>query len=313
MADFSTPFADNGERREPASDEQSTGFGCGAASLPLFNWMFWAIQAEIGAVIADAGLEPTNTDMTQLLQAIEAKISAATGDGDTSTFLLMSQARTRLPIYPEVNNASGHFGVSSPATGKVRVPSGVSFTHRGIYTLTTTETDFNTDASKIYHLRWNPVDGFILKDLASSVYNPTSVSEINGVFDSSYDDMLVARVITNSSNAPTITNLLNKNILTADGYAASAPFGTAGFGGLTPSFALEDNIMDPKLMTKYQTFDVNFARTPQVYVTALQDFVVRDLAGVTEISMGARALSRYQVAAWAQGDQGHATGWAARA
>ncbi|KQV28089.1 hypothetical protein ASC97_07000 [Rhizobium sp. Root1203] len=214
MADFDLPFADSGERRFPTTDEQANGFGCGPASLPLFNGMFWAIQAEIGAVINSAGISQSNASMTQLLQAIQALIAAATGNADTSAYLLTAQARARLPIFPEVLNTNGHFGVTSPATGQVRIPAGVSFQHRGIFPLTTVQTDFATDASKTYHIRWNPTDGFTLKDLANNVYNPAVVAETDSRFDSTYDDMLVARVITNSSNVPTITNLVNKDRLT---------------------------------------------------------------------------------------------------
>ncbi len=213
MADFDLPFADSGERRFPTTDEQANGFGCGPASLPLFNGMFWAIQAEIGAVINSAGISQSNANMTQLLQAIQALIAAATGGGDTSAYLLMAQARARLPIFPEVLNTNGHFGVTSPATGQVRIPAGVSFQHRGIFPLTTVQQDFATDASKTYHIRWNSTDGFTLKDLANNVYNPAVVAETDSRFDSTYDDMLVARVITNSSNVPTVTNLVNKDRL----------------------------------------------------------------------------------------------------
>lgn len=222
MADFNLPFATNGERREPTSDEQDSGFGCGPASLPLFNWMFWAIQSEINAVILNAGLTPDNGDMTQLLQAIQELIEAATGGGDTSSYLTITQARARLPIFPEVLNTNAHFGVTSPGTGQVRVPSGVNFQHRGIYPQTTVQTDLPTDASKTYHLRWNPTDGFALKDLSGSGYNPTAAAETDPKFDSTYDDMLVARVVTNSSNVPTITNLVNLNrLMSSQGIAAT--------------------------------------------------------------------------------------------
>src|SRR5690606_38941054 len=63
------------------------------------------------------------------------------------------------------------------------------------------------------HLRWNPTDGFVLRDLASGTYNPGTLAEADTTFDSGYDDMLVARVITNSSNVPTITNLVNRSTL----------------------------------------------------------------------------------------------------
>lgn len=213
MADFSPPFANGGERRAPTADEQTGGFACGPADMELFNWLFWSQQSEIDAVIQAAGLTPSNGDMTQLRQAISALIAAATGGGDTSTYLLMTQARGRLPHFPEVQNGTGHFGIITPATGQIRVPAGVTFLHRGIFPVTTVQTDLATDASKTYHLRWSPTGGFALKDLANNTYNPSALAENNIAFDSAYDDMLVARVVTNSSNVPTITNLVNRDRL----------------------------------------------------------------------------------------------------
>jgi hypothetical protein len=69
---------------------------------------------------------------------------------------------------------------------------------------------YSHQRSKIYHLRWNPTDGFELRDLADVAYNPSSVVESSAIFDSTYDDMLIARIVTNASNVATITNLANK-------------------------------------------------------------------------------------------------------
>lgn len=254
MADFDPPFAGSGERREPTTDEQASGFGCGAAQLPLFNWLLWALQSEVGEVIDFAGLTPNNGDMTQLRQAIQALISAATGGGDTSNFVLMTQARVRLPIFPDVQTANGHFSVITPSTGQIRIPSGVTFLHRGIFSVTTVQEDIVTDASKTYHLRWNPTDGFALKDLAAPAYNPGTLAETHASFDSTYDDMLLARVVTNSSNVPTITNLSNKNKLVSSTEATgSATRVTTG--------TLNDTI-------RYQNdFALNWARTPLIVLT----------------------------------------------
>jgi len=310
MADFTPPFANGGERREPTTDEQDSGYGCGPAQLPLFNWLMWALQSEVGEVIDFAGLTPNNGDMTQLRQAIQALISAATGGGDTSNFVLMTQARARMPIFPEVLNVDGKIVVNTPAPGTVRVPGGVDFLHRGIFKVTTSQLDLPTDPSKTYHVRWDPTNGFTLKDLAGSTYNPTALAEINPIFDSTYDDMIVARVVTNSSNVATITNLSNKQVLTAKGYGASAPFGNAGYDPVNPSF-LTDGSMDPYGIVHFATQFINFARTPEVYMTALGSIAVAGSA--IEIVVGARPLSRYAVAVWAQGDHGHSTAWAARA
>lgn len=210
MADYSIPFCDDGGRRVPTSDEKENGFPCGPIDLELFNGLFHSLQAEIGTVVDQAGIEHTDLTNDRLYLAIMALIEAATGGGDVESYLLISQARARLPIFPDVQTANGTFGMTSPGTGQVRIPAAVTFLHRGIFPVTTVLTDFATAASKTYHVRWNPTDGFALKDVADVSYNPLVALETSSIFDSTYDNMLVARVITNSSNVPTITNLSNK-------------------------------------------------------------------------------------------------------
>lgn len=227
MADFDPPFADQGERRLPTTTEQQQGFPCGPASRELFNGLFWLLQGQIKDIADEAGVIPSQEgDITLLKRAVLALIDAATGGGTADNYILMDQARSRLPIYPDVQHETGHLGVLSPSTGTVRVPGGRTFLHRGIFPVTTVQTDFATDPSKTYHLRWNPTDGFVLRDLASGTYNPGTLAETDTTFDSGYDDMLVARVITNSSNVPTITNLVNRSTLAISEILSAVSSGT---------------------------------------------------------------------------------------
>lgn len=172
-------------------------------------------QRELVHLIEFSGQTPNALDLTQVRQAIETLIAAATGGGDVETYLTLLQASARLPIFPEVQSSSGHFGVFSPEAGKVRIPAGVSFLHRGIAPHTSIETDLVTSPNKTYHLRWNSTDGFALKDLASGTYNPSVAAEGKSAFDSTFDDMLGARVVTSASNVVTVTNLINKDRLSA--------------------------------------------------------------------------------------------------
>ncbi|MBB3315106.1 hypothetical protein FHT77_000948 [Rhizobium sp. BK181] len=210
-------------------------------------------QREIAAVIAAAGIPASKADLTQLLQAIQQLISAATGGGDTSNFVLMPAARARLPIFPEVLTADGRIPVVSPSTGQVRVPAGYDFLHRGIFNITTAQVDLATAANKTYHLRWSPTGGFVLKDLADAIYNPTALSEVFAVFDSSYDDMLVARVVTNGSNVPTITNLTNRNRYASDQTKTGTPVVVSTGTG-------NDGVQYT------DSFTLNWARTPQIAI-----------------------------------------------
>jgi hypothetical protein len=175
MADFDPPFANSAEKRMPNASERENGMPCGPAMQALFNGLFNNLQGQFKHLGDQAGVSPNGeNDHTFNFRAIEALISAATGGGDTSQYLLISQARARLPIFPEILSADGRMNVISPASGTVRVPGGVDFMHRGIFPATTVETDFGTDASKTYHIRWNPTDGLSLNDLASGTYNPNT-------------------------------------------------------------------------------------------------------------------------------------------
>ncbi|OAB57604.1 hypothetical protein AY599_18270 [Leptolyngbya valderiana BDU 20041] len=168
------------------------------------------VMRELVHLVVHSGQTPDGADKQQVRKAVENLIAAAIGSGDTSNFVTFPLARARLPIYPEIVSADGRINVTSPAAGTVRVPSGVTFMHRGIFPVTTEETDFSTTASKTYHLRWNATDGLSLEDLADSGYNPSVLPESDPTFDSTYDDMLIARVVTSSSNVATITNLASR-------------------------------------------------------------------------------------------------------
>jgi hypothetical protein len=287
MADFSPAFAVNGERRLPNATEIDLGFQCGAGQRELFNALFHRIEAELGHLIAFAGLTGADSDLTQVRKAIEALIAAASGAGDTSQFLLVSQARARLPIMPEVLNVDGRIVVTAPVTGTVRVPGGVAFQHRGIFPMTTVQTDLPTDPSKTYHLRWNPTDGYTLRDLASLVYNPGALAEANSAFDSKYDDMLIARVITNSSNVAAISNLANKPEL-----QASDEFSGPPTSGPSPAYAY----------TYANTLTLNWSRTPRLIAV---DGQITQNGGYNEGHQGwisARSKTRYAAAATVAAD-----------
>lgn len=268
MADFLPPFGEEAPlRRFPTEQEQALGLLCGAAARELFIGLFNRIEAELGEVITFAGLTPTNGDLAQVRKAIELMIASATGGGATADYLLISQARARLPIFPDVQTADGKCGVTAQGGGVIRMPASVTFMHRGIVPVTSVQTDFNTSASKIYHLRWYapgvgraqplatyPNGRWYLEDLAdTTTYNPGSVAEGNVMFDSSYDNMLVARITTNASNVAAIDNLANKINL-------QYTQGVSGFGTQWSSGGSNDGVL----------FDGNvsywWARAPRVVV-----------------------------------------------
>jgi len=300
MADFSPPFGSvGGVNRSPTVDEQNDGFSCGDADLTLFNRLFGRIEAEMRAIQDAGGISGTEGDDTTVLQAIQALIAAATGGGDTSQYVLFSQAQARLPIFPEVTTNNGVIAVTAPSTGTIRVPASATILHRGIRTYTTAETDFATSSSKTYHLRWNPTDGFALKDLADTGYNPTVAAETNAAFDSGYDDMLVARIVTNSSNVATITNLVNKDRLMS--YSdISLSFSSTPANAMTAAF----------------NSPLNWARAPKIplitWIFRSQDQPITDndesftrtvtrysISGTVMLDYADSAQTNIQVSAWA--------------
>lgn len=178
---------------------------------------------EILAVIEGAGITPTNADLTQLYQAIGKLIATALanysppgGGGPApvpASFLLN-------PIYPHITVNGGIMSVAS-ANAQVSIPAGQTFIHRGGVLYNSTDTlaasrTFSTVASKTYHLRWRYNGGapaFVLLDLANVAYNAGGLAETHASFDSAFDDMLIARVVTDAANMPTVTALLNKQDL----------------------------------------------------------------------------------------------------
>lgn len=126
----------------------------------------------------------------------------------------MPVARARLPMYPHVDTPTNTIAVSSPGTGQILVPAGVTFFHRSVYTVSTddytlAQRSFVTSASRTYHIRWSPTGGFVRQDLSDPAYNPGALAETDPSFDTKFDDMLVARVVTNGANVATVTPLKN--------------------------------------------------------------------------------------------------------
>ena len=154
-------------------------------------------------------------------------------------------------------------GVTSPGTGVVRLPGSVSFLHRGIGLYTTAQEDFGTSASKTYHLRWDfATDDYLLEDLSDSGYNPSSAAETSTAFDSTYDDMLIARVVTNSSNVVTVTDLVNKARLFHHESVVGINWRDSGANGSVADF----------------TYSYNWCRSP---VTRSFSTVIRGNLGVS--------------------------------
>lgn len=207
----------------------------------------WVVDGVAGAATTVvAGLTRYATTVEAAARTINN--AAVTPLGLGALFdLLLNQ-----PIYPEVAG-NGLFTVTSPGAGTVRVAAGTTWTHRGAFTYTSVQTDLVTVANKTYHLRWDRTNGFALYDLANGTYNPSAVPETDPTFDTTYDNMLVARVVTDGANVATITALVNRDrlLISQD---------TSGAGTVYTSGSGNDGVYFNG------TLATNWARTPIVTI-----------------------------------------------
>lgn len=204
----------------------------------------WVVDGVAGAATTSvAGVTRYATTVEAAARTINN--AAVTPLGLGALFdLLLNQ-----PIYPEVNTTDGLFTITAPSTGTVRIAAGTTWTHRGAFLYTSVQTDLATLANKTYHLRWDRTGGFALYDLSNGTYNPSALPETNAAFDSTYDSMLVARVVTSAGNVATITPLANKNVLT---FAVDRSVNVTGVTPNNASVTVNDTAVT-----------IDWARTPQ--------------------------------------------------
>lgn len=217
------------------------------------DWLNF-MTANMREAVRGMGVPESETDDELLLKAIQA------AQTDLSVLL-------NLPFYPHVENSTGKFACTG-ATGSFFIQAGTTFLHRGHKRYTTNSSDFSaaartfaTLANKTYHLRWYapghalapantyPKGRFMLRDLADAAYNPGGANEYDEAFDTTYDDMLIAKVATNSGNAQTFTQLANK---------VSLFYQSDAVGGV-PTANSADNAS-----SLIAQFVFNFARKPTV-------------------------------------------------
>lgn len=273
-AKFVLPFANAALKRDPTTAERAGGFPCGPADAALFNQLFFQLQAELGHLIEYSGQTDSTEDMQQVRKAIEALIMAAIGglgegeEPDLTGFILLSQARQRLPIFPTIATSDNRMNVSSPGSGSILVPPTISILHRGIFPLSTSdftelERTFATVANKTYHVRMNLAAGaeaLTMTDVTNGTYNPGALPETDKAFDTTYDSMLIARVVTNGSNVATITNLRNADRLEDD---------ITGSGTPSPNSANASLLVG--------TVNYNWGRIPRSWSTEMNLISVRPL------------------------------------
>lgn len=188
-----------------------------------------------------------------------------------------------LQIYPEITTNNGVLSLTSPSASNLTVDTGGRIIHRGWREYLTDDyvlasRQLTTAANKTYHLRWSPANAFQLKDLANGTYNPSALDEDNEAFDTTYDDMLVARVVTDGSNNLTITNLINRSRIT---------------GEISKLTEEQTTTWLPALVT-----DLNWSRTPQISFRAVDCELSVSTDAITIFSCSA---TRYSATSYAYG------------
>lgn len=241
------------------------------------------VLMQIRQAVRGMGITEDNADDDMLLKAIQA---AAAGLVPEAALL------ASLPVHALVG-AAGTLAYTSGA-GTIIVSTGQSITRRGfkVYALdnlSLANRTFVTLANKTYHLRWYapgigratpaaswPYGRLYLEDIADLTYNPSALAEANSAFDSTYDSLILARVVTDGANALTVTALLNQPRLTGIFSRASTKPGT--------------------VYTTTHTF--NWSRVP---LASLRDINAPGGGQDTDPTILVQALDRYaaQVYAWA--------------
>lgn len=254
-------------------------------------------QREILNAILGAGLTPSD-DLTQLWQAIQAAAAAAAGGGGGGGSGALPSDWAQMPIYPEIKTGGGFMSVSA-VTGQVTVDGGQIFVWRGGVSVNTNDVavgfrQFSTVANKTYHLRWRWNGGspvYQLLDLADTAYNPSAAAETNPAFDTSHDDMLIARVVTSSVNTPTVTPLMNKHVLKHNWSRDYLAYPIGGLGVPAVMSVIEEEI------------SYNFARTPVFQPCGIEEselnVVTNSVTDGSETNLNGRNITRNSMKVYA--------------
>lgn len=140
--------------------------------------------------------------------------------------LSVSRLGALFGVRPEIETPSQTLAITDNGNGTLTVEPGQTWVWRSFRRFSSDDIDagertFATTASRTYHLRWSPTNGFQLKDTTDAAYNPGALAEDDAALDTVLDDMLVARVVTDGVNTPTITPLRNAMVLHDQIYDAS--------------------------------------------------------------------------------------------
>jgi hypothetical protein len=222
-----------------------------ANKVAMWNSSLWALATAPIGTIAGNAVDGKYYRFTGTGWVLWQAGQGSFGPVDLSMF-------EKMPFFPEVLTSDGRLAITVNGNGTVTINAGQTIRWRGFRDFSTSDFSagdrtFTTLGSKTYHLRWHPPGKgdaanaanysngkFVLKDLAASDYNPSAKAEADVAFDSTYDDVLIARIVTNVSNVATITGLANKDRLTFSKKTGGVP--TAGPSG-SYSLSVTENLL----------------------------------------------------------------------
>ena len=116
--------------------------------------------------------------------------------------------------YPYIVSKTQRLELIQHGAWKIEIDRGQIFNWRGTWNINTgafseSERSFDLAPSATYHLRWQPSDGFLLFNLNDVTYNPQGLAESSAVFDTTFDDMLIAKIITDEQGITEIITFRN--------------------------------------------------------------------------------------------------------
>lgn len=221
------------------------------------------------------------------------------------------------PIFPEIEGVGNALSLTA-TTGQIVVDAAQTFVWRGQRrfspgNVAAGSRTFATSANKTYHVVWDAPGTGLATPRASypsgrySLIDRTGGTETDAAFDTTYDRMLIARVVTNGSNVLTVTPLKNKALLTHSATDVASTFGyvaSGAVGSVSPTSANRILFQWGVDMAGYcmSEFTLNWARRPATAALhGVVGFAVSSApgAGIEGVAnyINARDINRYRVQA----------------
>ena len=164
-------------------------------------------------------------------------------------------------IFPEIETADAKLLITDNADGTLTIDAAQTWLWRGVFRFSSDDINLagrtvTTVANKTYHVRWHAPGTGTAALIETYPYGRIELVDMTGVsptegdpsYDTTYDNMLVARIVTDGANASTITTFINRASLSFSSFLSVGP-GYIGNSAFRSVF----------------TATLNWARTPKVW------------------------------------------------